>query len=106
RAEGRVVCKENAVVAGIEEALVILDLAGCQGMSTVRDGSRVKSGTIVLSGRGPARALLATERAVLNILAHVSGVTTAAVDLVFTAKKERPGKSRSAHKRKDRGGRR
>ena len=100
RAEGRVVCKENAVVAGIEEALVILDLAGCQGMSTVRDGSRVKSGTIVLSARGPARALLATERTLLNILAHMSGVATATADLVSIAKKESQGKVRIACTRK------
>jgi len=100
KAEGRVVCKENAVVAGIEEALVILELAGCQGTAAARDGDRVKAGTMILSARGPARALLAVERTLLNILAHMSGVATGTADLVSIAKKESRGKVRVACTRK------
>jgi len=100
KAEGRVVCKENAVVAGIEEALVILELAGCQGTAAARDGDRVKAGTMILSARGPARALLAVERTLLNILAHMSGVATATADLVSIAKKESRSKVRVACTRK------
>jgi len=100
KADGRVVCKENAVVAGIEEALVILELAGCQGTAAARDGDRVKAGTMILSARGPARALLAVERTLLNILAHMSGVATATADLVSIAKKESRGKVRVSCTRK------
>jgi len=100
KAEGRVVCKESVVVAGIEEALVILELAGCQGTAAARDGDRVKAGTMILSARGPARALLAVERTLLNILAHMSGVATATADLVSIAKKESRGKVRVACTRK------
>jgi len=100
KAEGRVVCKENAVVAGIEEALIILELAGCQGTAAARDGDRVNAGTMILSARGPARALLAVERTLLNILAHMSGVATATADLVSIAKKESRGKVRVGCTRK------
>ena len=100
KAEGRVVCKESVVVAGIEEALVILELAGCQGTAAARDGDRVKAGTMILSARGPARALLAVERTLLNILAHMSGVATATADLVSIAKKESRSKVRVACTRK------
>jgi nicotinate-nucleotide pyrophosphorylase (carboxylating) len=100
RAEGRVVCKENAVVAGIEEALVLLKLAGCQGTAAVRDGYRVKAETMILSARGPARALLTVERTLLNILAHMSGVATATADLVSIAKRESRGNVRIACTRK------
>jgi len=100
KAEGRVVCKENAVVAGIEEALVSLELAGCKGTAAARDGDRVKAGTMILSARGPARALLAVERTLLNILAHMSGVATATADLVSIAKKESRGNVRVACTRK------
>jgi nicotinate-nucleotide pyrophosphorylase (carboxylating) len=100
KAEGRVVCKENAVVAGIDEALIILELAGCQGTAAARDGDRVNAGTMILSARGPARALLAVERTLLNILAHMSGVATATADLVSIAKKESRGKVRVACTRK------
>ena len=99
-AEGRVVCKDNAVVAGIEEALVLLELVGCQRTAAARDGDRVKAGTIILSFRGPARGLLAAERTLLNILAHMSGVATATADLVSIAKRESRGKVRIACTRK------
>ena len=100
RAEGRVFCKENAVVAGIEQTLVLLELAGCQGTAAVRDGDRVKAGTTILSTRGPARALLTVERTLLNMLAHMSGVATATADLVSIAKRESRGKVRIACTRK------
>ena len=98
--EGRVICKENAVVAGIEEALVLLELAGCQGTIKAHDGDRVKSGTMILSARGPARALLGVERTLLNLLAHMSGVATATADLVSIAGKGSRGKIKIACTRK------
>jgi nicotinate-nucleotide pyrophosphorylase (carboxylating) len=98
--EGEVICKENAVVAGIEEALVLLELAGCVGTIEAHDGDRVKSGTMILSAHGPARALLSVERTLLNLLAHMSGVATATSDLVSIAGKGSRGKIRIACTRK------
>ncbi len=100
RGKGRVVCKENAVIAGVDEALVLLELAGCQGTIRAHDGDRVKSGTMILSARGPARALLGVERTLLNLLAHMSGVATATADLVSIAEKRSRGKIRIACTRK------
>ena len=99
-AEGRVVCQESAIVAGIEEALFLLELTGCQGTAKARDGERVKAGTMILSALGPARALLGVERTLLNLLAHMSGVATATVDLVSIANRESRGKVRIACTRK------
>jgi len=100
KAEANVVCNENAVVAGIEEALALLELAGCQGTAAARDGDHVKAGAKILSIRGPARALLTVERTLLNILAHMSGVATATADLVSIAEKQSRGKMRIACTRK------
>ena len=100
RAEGRVVCRESGVVAGIEEALVVLELVGCQGTAAARDGDRVKAGTMILTARGSARAMLAVERTLLNIVAHMSGVATATAELVSIAKKESSGMVRIACTRK------
>jgi nicotinate-nucleotide pyrophosphorylase (carboxylating) len=100
RAEGRVVCKDNTVIAGIEESLVLLELVGCQGTARAHDGERVRAGTMILSARGPARALLGVERTLLNLLSHMSGVATATADLVSIAKKESQGKVRIACTRK------
>jgi len=99
-AEGRVVCQESAIVAGIEEALFLLELTGCQGTAKARDGERVKAGTMILSALGPARALLGVERTLLNLLAHMSGVATATADLVSIANRESRGKVRIACTRK------
>jgi len=100
KGEGRVVCGENAVIAGIEEALVLLELTGCQGTTRAHDGDRVKAGTMILSARGPARALLGVERTLLNLLTHMSGVATATADLVSIANRESRGKVRIACTRK------
>jgi nicotinate-nucleotide pyrophosphorylase (carboxylating) len=100
RGEGRVVCKENAVIAGIDETLVLLEVAGCEGTATAHDGDRVKSGTVILSAQGPARALLSVERTMLNILSHMSGVATATADLVSIANRESSGRIRIACTRK------
>ena len=99
-AEGRVVCQESAVVAGIEEALLLLELTGCQGTAKARDGEKVKAGTMILSAHGPARALLGVERTLLNLLAHMSGVATATADLVSISNGESQGKVRIACTRK------
>ena len=96
RGEGQVVCGDNAVIAGVEEALFLLELAGCQGMARAHDGDRVKAGTEILSARGPARALLGVERTLLNLLSHMSGVATSTADLVSIANKESRDKVRIA----------
>ena len=85
--EGRVVCKEFAVIAGIEEAILLLELGNCTGKSLVEDGERVKAGTPILTVNGPARALLSIERTLLNLVSHMSGVATATSDLVSIAAK-------------------
>ena len=99
-AEGHVVCKESAVVAGIEEVLFLLELTGCLGIAKALDGERVKAGTLILTARGPARALLGVERTLLNLLGHMSGVATATADLVSIANKESRGKVKIACTRK------
>jgi nicotinate-nucleotide pyrophosphorylase (carboxylating) len=98
--KGRVICNKNAVIAGIDEALVLLEVAGCGGTANAHDGDRVKSGTVILSAQGPARTLLSVERTMLNLLSHMSGVATATADLVSIANRGSRGKVRIACTRK------
>ncbi len=100
KGEGRVVCKESAVIAGIDETLVLLEVAGCAGTANAHDGDRVKSGTVILSAQGPARTLLSVERTMLNLLSHMSGVATATADLVSIVNGGSRGKVRIACTRK------
>jgi nicotinate-nucleotide pyrophosphorylase (carboxylating) len=99
-AEGRVVCNETATAAGIEEALLLLELVGCEGTASAHDGDHVKPGAVILSARGSARALLGVERTLLNLLSHMSGVATATADLVSIADRASRGTVRIACTRK------
>lgn len=98
--EGRVVCKESAVIAGLEEAMLLLELANCTGKSSIHDGERVKTDASILTVRGPARGLLSIERTLLNLVSHMSGVATATADLVSIASKAGGNRVRVACTRK------
>ena len=98
--KGEVVCRENAVIAGVEEALVLLELAGCNGVAKAQDGDRVRTGSVILTARGPARGLLGVERTLLNLLSHMSGVATSTADLVTISNKESRGTIKIACTRK------
>src|SRR3990170_8206581 len=86
-ANGYVVCNEPAIMAGLEEAKVLLKHVGCIGSPNVSDGERVAQGTKILTINGPAAAILTIERTLLNLLTHMSGVATATAELVTIAKK-------------------
>jgi len=86
-ATGHVVCHEPAVVAGLEEATVMLHQVGCASDAQIKDGEKVKPETIILRVNGPAYAILNVERTLLNLVSHMSGVATATAELVQLAKK-------------------
>jgi nicotinate-nucleotide pyrophosphorylase (carboxylating) len=89
RAEAVVTCKEEAVIAGVNEALVLLRLSECKGTMLAKDGEKVKAGTKILRATGPARQLLRIERTLLNLVSHMSGIATATADLVRIARGSR-----------------
>jgi len=75
---GRIIAKQEGVVAGLEVAKnVFLALnAQVNFTSNVVEGSRVISGTVLADLHGPARALLTGERTALNFLGRMSGIAT------------------------------
>lgn len=98
KAEATIICKESAVIAGLQETAALLRLVRCEGTPRVQDGERVKANTAIFQARGPARELLSVERTLLNLLSHMSGVASATADLAAVAKRE--GKARVACTRK------
>src|ERR1044072_4913668 len=75
---GRIVAKENGVVAGLKVAKQVL-LALDQRVvfdAKVEDGRRVESRTVLAELEGSARALLTGERTALNFLGRMSGIAT------------------------------
>ena len=74
--EAEVVAKEAGVVAGVEEAVTLLESLNLQAEALVADGSRIEEKTIIMKIVGDARTLLASERTLLNLLTRMSGIAT------------------------------
>ena len=72
-----IVCEEDAVVAGLEEAVQIFDLLDAKMELLVEDGSKVKNGTKIAKISGPVKGILTAERTALNIIMRMSGIATA-----------------------------
>lgn len=75
---GRIVAKQDGVVAGLEIARqVMLTLnESVVFRPLVDDGSSVTRGTVLAHVEGSARALLTGERTALNFLGRMSGIAT------------------------------
>ena len=75
---GRIVAKQDGVVAGLDIAKhVMLSLnESVKFQANVKDGSKVTRGTVLAEVEGPARALLTGERTALNFLGRMSGIAT------------------------------
>ena len=75
---GRIVAKENGVVAGLEIARqVMLSLDhNVEFVTKVEEGTKVERRTVLADLEGPARALLTGERTALNFLGRMSGIAT------------------------------
>jgi nicotinate-nucleotide pyrophosphorylase (carboxylating) len=75
---GRIVAKQEGVVAGLEVAAAVFRVLNGEIMfeAKVKDGSRVKKGDTLADVAGDARALLTGERTALNFLGRMSGIAT------------------------------
>jgi nicotinate-nucleotide pyrophosphorylase (carboxylating) len=75
---GRIVAKQQGVVAGLEVANEVFRTLNPQIAfdARVEDGSRVTRGTVVAEVNGDARPLLTGERTALNFLGRMSGIAT------------------------------
>lgn len=99
RARGRIICKEDCVLAGLEEASAVFAELGATTIRRADDGTEARKGEIVLEVAGPSRALLAGERLALNFIMRMSGIATLTNGLVKRARRVNP-KARVAATRK------
>ncbi len=90
-ARGNILCKEDCVVAGLEEAAMVFEELGVKIVKAAGDGSEVRKGTVVLEVVGPARAVLAGERLALNFIMRMSGIATLVNGLMKKAREVNPG---------------
>ena len=75
---GRIIAKEDGVVAGLKIARqVMLSLdQNVEFVAKVEEGTTVQRGTVLADLQGSARALLTGERIALNFLGRMSGIAT------------------------------
>lgn len=79
--EAEVMAKEAGVIAGIEEAEILLESLGLKVEGFVADGERVKPKSVLLRILGDARTLLSVERTLLNVVSRMSGIATTTREL-------------------------
>ena len=75
---GRIIAKQNGVIAGLAIAAAVWRELDARVTFTpqVTDGAKVDTKTVVADVTGPARALLTGERTALNFLGRMSGIAT------------------------------
>ncbi len=86
-AEAELRAKEPGIVAGVEEAKVILESLGLKFESYVEDGDKIKPRQVLMKISGDARTLLSVERTLLNVVSRMSGIATATRKLVDKVRK-------------------
>jgi nicotinate-nucleotide pyrophosphorylase (carboxylating) len=79
-----VVARKAGVIAGLPLAAAAFRRLApeIEIAAHARDGAEVVTKTALMTVTGPARAVLAAERAALNLLGHLSGVATATHEFV------------------------
>jgi len=80
--EAEIVCKETGIVAGIEEAIILLESLGLKCEVLVKDGEKIRVNHVLMKIFGDARAVFCVERTLLNIISRMSGIATATTDIV------------------------
>ena len=84
------VAQARGVLSGVAAARLAARRSGLRVVRSSREGTSVRPGQAVLTVRGDARAILAAERTILNLLMHASGVATATARAVRAARRGRP----------------
>ena len=80
-----VVCCEDAVVAGIEEASELFESCGVDATPLAEDGDRVRAGSRVLSVSGPLRGIIACKKTAMGFLSRMTAVATRTAEAVAEA---------------------
>ncbi len=81
-AEAEVIAKESGVIAGIEEAKILLESLELKVKSLVADGEEVKAKHFLMKISGDTRTIFSVERTLLNIISRMSGIATTTRKLV------------------------
>ena len=93
RARARIAVRQAGRVCGLRCALFAFEALGPVRCAVEHDdGADVPAGAVLATVEGSARTLLSAERTALNLLAHLSGVATAARGVVEAAARGGPAR--------------
>ena len=81
-AEAKVIAKEAGVIAGMEEAKILVESLGLEAKILVSDGEKVKAKRVLMKISGDTRTMLSVERTLLNIISRMSGIATTTRKLI------------------------
>jgi nicotinate-nucleotide pyrophosphorylase (carboxylating) len=78
KANAKIICKNEGeiIVSGLHEAKTIFELCDCNCKVLVNDGDSIIKGTNVIDIQGSAKSILKAERTALNMVMHMSGIST------------------------------
>ena len=85
--EVEVIAKEAGVIAGMEEAKILLESLGLEVENIVSDGEEVKAKKVLMKISGDTRTILSVERTLLNIISRMSGIATITRKLIEKIRK-------------------
>jgi len=85
-----ILAKKSGIVAGVRIISKFYEKLGIKVKVLKDEGSRVKKGDIILEIIGNARKILMTERVILNLLSHMSGIATVTRNIIEKVKKVNP----------------
>ena len=85
--EATVVAKEEGIVAGIEETVILAESLGLSVKNILEDGEKIRDGTTIMKIFGDAPPVLSIERTLLNLLSRMSGIATATQKLTHKLRK-------------------
>jgi len=74
--DAAIIVKSFGIVAGLEEAIFILENKGLNLSSNLYSGNEIHPGDTLLSIKGKTSTILTLERTILNILQRLSGIAT------------------------------
>jgi len=78
--------KDNGILAGVFETRSLLERLGIEVKESVKEGSEIKKGDIIMEIEGDARKIMQAERTVMNFLSRLSGIATLTKKLVNKSK--------------------
>ena len=87
--EAKLICKENAILAGVEMTRMICQYYDKNLKLDIlkKDGDKISKNDTILSIKGKAHSILSIERIILNCLQRMSGIATKTNNLVAMTEK-------------------